>query len=318
MPMVAEQLPESGKTAAVPAGQKGSMAWASALATEGQDSQPVLSDVSTSASSDSPDQGELSPTDPAPVAALPPVAEEAVKCTVPKAPTALVAASKGSTCRNGHMLQTAAAMAGNCDGCNKPVKQGQLVMDCRQCNFYLCSECRPITHAPNGDALQRWVCQGGGVCDGCKAMVKPGEMVMDARKIDWFLCQKCCPQDNGELAADSFSGVKDDATPAPLPLPECPNGRKLAPRLAIAGHCDKCKKGVRNGEGVWSDATCSWYMCTTCRPITQCPEGHSLRSVGAIAGKCDLCKKPIATNQNVLDCRRCNWYICAMCFQPRA
>lgn len=224
------------------------------------------------------------------------------------------------TCKNGHTLCTAAAMEGNCDGCNKPVRKGQLVMDCRQCNFYLCSECLPCTHCPNNHALQRWVCQGGGFCDNCKTTVPKGDMVMDCRKCDWFLCQKCCPQheENAWQCGPSLLATFCSKEHKHVPLPECPSKHKLAPRLAVAGTCDKCGKGVRNGEGVMSCNTCNWYLCTTCHPITQCPAGHSLSAVGAIAGKCDLCKKPMRTNQNVLDCRRCNWYICAMCFQPRA
>merc|ERR1719254_5537 len=100
-------------------------------------------------------------------------------------------------------------------------------MDCRQCNFYLCSECLPVSHCPNNHLLQRWVCQSGGVCDGCNVSVKKGDMVTDCRKCDWFLCKKCCPQTNGGTLA-FFGGQEPRATP----LPECPNKHKLAPCLA--------------------------------------------------------------------------------------
>jgi hypothetical protein len=240
-------------------------------------------------------------------------------CVSDPAPAAATPAAgrKGSTCRKGHALQTAAAMAGSCDGCEKPVLKGELVMDCRQCNFYMCKNCVSISHCPKSHPLQKWVCQSGGVCDGCSEVVEKGQMVMDCRKCDWFLCRKCCPQEAGEFALASLGGKDAVCTPC-TPLPECPSKHKLGPRLAVAGTCDKCGKAVRNGEGVMSCNKCNWYLCSTCHPISQCPEGHSLRAVGAIVGKCDLCSKPMKTNQNVLDCRRCNWYICAMCFQPRA
>jgi len=50
-------------------------------------------------------------------------------------------------CPSGHALQPMAAEAGSCDGCKKPVHAGQQVMDCRQCNWYLCQACRPLTPA---------------------------------------------------------------------------------------------------------------------------------------------------------------------------
>merc|ERR1711870_204112 len=46
-------------------------------------------------------------------------------------------------CPAGHHLQPLKAMAGKCDGCNQCVNAGDEVMDCRQCNWYLCAECHP-------------------------------------------------------------------------------------------------------------------------------------------------------------------------------
>jgi len=44
-------------------------------------------------------------------------------------------------CRAGHALQPWKAKAGSCDGCGKRIKDGQMVMDCRPCNWYLCGTC---------------------------------------------------------------------------------------------------------------------------------------------------------------------------------
>jgi len=40
-------------------------------------------------------------------------------------------------------LQLWAARSGKCDGCSKKVQTGEQVMDCRRCNWYLCSVCCP-------------------------------------------------------------------------------------------------------------------------------------------------------------------------------
>merc|ERR1719188_1483493 len=46
-------------------------------------------------------------------------------------------------CPSGHELKAAQAEAGRCDGCRKAVSEGEAVMDCRTCNWYLCAVCRP-------------------------------------------------------------------------------------------------------------------------------------------------------------------------------
>jgi len=48
------------------------------------------------------------------------------------------------TCLRGHPLRPCAALAGSCNGCRKLVLDGEQVMDCRACNFYLCGMCLPV------------------------------------------------------------------------------------------------------------------------------------------------------------------------------
>lgn len=48
-------------------------------------------------------------------------------------------------CPNRHELTLWAARAGRCDGCHRFVADGEQVMDCRACNWYLCGDCRPNT-----------------------------------------------------------------------------------------------------------------------------------------------------------------------------
>mmetsp|Transcript_83958 Transcript_83958/g.148485 ORF Transcript_83958/g.148485 Transcript_83958/m.148485 type:complete len:555 (-) Transcript_83958:94-1758(-) len=46
-------------------------------------------------------------------------------------------------CPAGHTLVLWNAKPGWCDGCGSKIKSGQPVMDCRTCNYYLCSSCAP-------------------------------------------------------------------------------------------------------------------------------------------------------------------------------
>jgi len=50
-------------------------------------------------------------------------------------------ADRLSRCLEGHMLHPWAARAGLCDGCGRRVLDGERVMDCRKCNWYLCEAC---------------------------------------------------------------------------------------------------------------------------------------------------------------------------------
>lgn len=52
-------------------------------------------------------------------------------------------AKKTWTCPSGHMLQPWKAVPGSCDGCGSKIHKGDCVMDCRQCNYYLCGTCHP-------------------------------------------------------------------------------------------------------------------------------------------------------------------------------
>ena len=47
----------------------------------------------------------------------------------------------GKTCRRGHSLKPYKALQGSCDGCSTFIASGTRVMDCRACNYYLCSQC---------------------------------------------------------------------------------------------------------------------------------------------------------------------------------
>jgi len=51
--------------------------------------------------------------------------------------------SKEWKCPKGHVLTPWCAKPGWCDGCGSKINTGDPVMDCRQCNYYLCRTCAP-------------------------------------------------------------------------------------------------------------------------------------------------------------------------------
>mmetsp|Transcript_38758 Transcript_38758/g.99010 ORF Transcript_38758/g.99010 Transcript_38758/m.99010 type:complete len:226 (-) Transcript_38758:27-704(-) len=53
--------------------------------------------------------------------------------------------TQATKCPSGHELTLWTARAGRCDGCSRLIAQGEQVMDCRACNWYLCEDCRPCT-----------------------------------------------------------------------------------------------------------------------------------------------------------------------------
>mmetsp|Transcript_134944 Transcript_134944/g.262793 ORF Transcript_134944/g.262793 Transcript_134944/m.262793 type:complete len:499 (+) Transcript_134944:52-1548(+) len=56
-------------------------------------------------------------------------------------------------CPEGHELQLWAARSGKCDKCNKKISAGEIVMDCRRCNYYLCHMCCPPSKAQDSSSV---------------------------------------------------------------------------------------------------------------------------------------------------------------------
>mmetsp|Transcript_58654 Transcript_58654/g.132177 ORF Transcript_58654/g.132177 Transcript_58654/m.132177 type:complete len:320 (+) Transcript_58654:82-1041(+) len=214
-------------------------------------------------------------------------------------------------CPKAHKLKAVVLppdLAGRCDGCERALGTGSLAMDCRECNWYLCKACNPITTCTAGHSLQRWVTEGVGRCDSCTKEVPERAMVMDCRQCDWYVCAACVPHN---------VYICDGADEEVAPLPQCSSGHTLRPRLSQPGSCDRCSRPVKSKEMVSACTPCNWYVCTTCHPIKQCLRGHALVSKPADEGTCDGCGKPVRKDESVMDCKRCNWYLCAMCHLPR-
>jgi len=58
--------------------------------------------------------------------------------------TLLIGRVKAVNCPKGHTLQLITEVKrGKCDQCNKDIARGEQVMDCHECNWYLCGTCHP-------------------------------------------------------------------------------------------------------------------------------------------------------------------------------
>ena len=67
--------------------------------------------------------------------------------------------SGSNQCLRGHTLVPFTTQGGNCDRCCAVCPSGVVVMDCRVCNYYLCSECCPTT-TPSPQQRRRLDCPG--------------------------------------------------------------------------------------------------------------------------------------------------------------
>lgn len=222
-----------------------------------------------------------------------------------------VVVPQSRTCPAGHTLKYDRAPAGTCDGCLGKVKQGSLVSDCRECNWYLCTICTPIIKCPSGHAL---VAQAviAGKCDGCSKSVAQGTLVMNCQECNWYLCKKC------------------------QALTQCPTGHELKPWASqTSGKCDLCSKPTKQGELVADCRDCNWFICAACHPqltapekldvergaampLPKCPQGHDV--LPALAGAncaCDKCSAKIRHGSLASNCSLCNWALCAECHPIR-
>ncbi|CAK0856593.1 unnamed protein product [Prorocentrum cordatum] len=159
--------------------------------------------------------------------------------------------------------------------CHRIVNEGDPLMDCRECNWYLCFSCSfQRQHArtgrlccPRGHELRRWACQQGGFCDCCGAKRAPGEMVLDCRACDWYVCEEVAAGScwKAALSLDAGSGVEQqNGSDQPPKGPGCPGGHEARPQKAQHGQCDVCRGEVLSGELVMACDSCGWYQCNAC------------------------------------------------------
>jgi len=247
------------------------------------------------------------PTPEAPVAAN--VLEKLDEVATEAGGVAKPATAPTTQCPAGHALVCVVGDAGSCDACGGMVRQGQMVFECKACNYFVCQTCRPIEQCKKGHTLQTAAAIAG-KCDGCSRVLKAGEVVMDCRECNYYLCRVC------------------------RPVTQCPTGHKLQKWASQApGNCDSCSKGVPKGSMVMDCRRCNWFLCEACHPTTKtsgtssahvrvpevalalprCSAGHIMQPLGAKAGSCNGCGKLVKTKGLVMSCEACNWYLCGAC-----
>eukprot|EP00428_Durinskia_dybowskii_P014546 CAMPEP_0170224090 /NCGR_PEP_ID=MMETSP0116_2-20130129/11746_1 /TAXON_ID=400756 /ORGANISM="Durinskia baltica, Strain CSIRO CS-38" /LENGTH=204 /DNA_ID=CAMNT_0010474795 /DNA_START=60 /DNA_END=674 /DNA_ORIENTATION=+ len=139
-------------------------------------------------------------------------------------------------CPSGHELKLWVARAGACDGCRKFVADGEQVMDCRACNWYLCNECRPAYLAQASsfiDSLQNMVF--GDMC-----LADPRGRVQ-ATEIVVGPATRLLVEESEERI-DSFAGISGVAVgkepKAPMCEPANDEAETLSPPDSPSSRCD--------------------------------------------------------------------------------
>jgi len=195
-----------------------------------------------------------------------------------------------------HRLEPwASQRPGRCDACGKAVDVGEMVMDCRRCDWYLCTTCRPLgtsaqvlrsnlavpplpqTGAPQPQPLQvkevlrcpghhmEIVIAAGGTCDVCQSLLRNGEKVVSCKSCNgWCVCEGCRANPPGA----SMNAVECVGLASSAEL-QCPKGHALKPSHALAGYCDGCRRVVRAGQDVQDCRACNFYLCTGCCHLEQ-------------------------------------------------
>lgn len=55
------------------------------------------------------------------------------------------------SCPAGHLLMRSSARNGKCDRCYRSIVEGEAVMDCRRCDWYVCKDCHPPAWSDDED-----------------------------------------------------------------------------------------------------------------------------------------------------------------------
>uniref|UniRef100_A0A7S0B0R2 Uncharacterized protein n=1 Tax=Pyrodinium bahamense TaxID=73915 RepID=A0A7S0B0R2_9DINO len=118
-------------------------------------------------------------------------------------------------CPAGHTLHCTAVGAGHCDQCERGVFDGELAVNCRKCDWYLCTTCSP-PRCPCGHTLQ-FSAAGNPVikCPQCNWYLcvtrrPPSRRVTkcpSGHRCNWFVCDTCHVQEKPQLGSRLLSLV---------------------------------------------------------------------------------------------------------------
>lgn len=149
---------------------------------------------------------------------------------------------QASQCPEGHELQPWEARSGTCDGCAKMVRYGEIVMDCRRCDWYLCRSCLPASR------------------------IQESSIWGTISSLPFYAME-----DAAELANELLSEVWGDTSTSTLhncrPVPPAPlscSNKELERAAKLVNHfCDNypAARLAPNGR----ELDCLWDECRLCR-----------------------------------------------------
>jgi len=143
-------------------------------------------------------------------------------------------ADRVTECPKGHRLQHWTSQSfGKCDGCGKAVTPGEEVMDCRQCDWYVCSACHKREKVSLTQVL---------LTQAIASLPTPVMLQYSPKRA---------------LKEQGSSAAASEAI-------NCPRGHPLQPWAAAAGSCDGCNRPVHRGQMVMDCRSCNWYLCSMC------------------------------------------------------
>lgn len=161
--------------------------------------------------------------------------------------------NKKWTCTKGHLLQPWTAKPGTCDGCHRKVNRGDKVMDCRQCNYYLCQECHPQEQFGYGDSMWDTLYS---VVDA--ATLEVTELAKDLSEgfdaaVSVVTCSAPTKDKLGECEVDFSSKKDDDPKPKAKGVGKAKgnsssSGKKAAAAKAAAAEADAESSATQKNE----------------------------------------------------------------------
>lgn len=143
------------------------------------------------------------------------------------------AAAKVPACPSGHILQPWAATPGGwCDGCGKTICAGEMVMDCRKCNYLLCSSSCPRSKVEAQDGML-W----GALSSIKESMSSPAvQSAIDSVTLRFGDVVDAAAQDMSEMATEIKSyisatiGMQESASESDQPKTEQVKKIPVSPR----------------------------------------------------------------------------------------
>lgn len=244
------------------------------------------------------------------------------------------------TCLKGHTLaHVIKADKFICENCRKKTSDGWWV--CKECNYQICTKCRPRTHASvakkkdseevkcskDDQPMTFTAYKGDGIylCDNCGKAYYNSAARWNCSKCKNDLCRRCLAPPKG------FKSVNEV-----LEIDVCPNGDPLEFTLAESDdgmyNCALCDKMGDTHNGRWACFTCGMNICHVCKPTEKAKEGVlSAKTKTLVCSKnhtllftyrrppkgyriaCDKCSEEIKGDYSRWNCEACEFDVCCKC-----